>query len=75
MWAGGCRPGRREWRAPLAFAARLGHLPAMFRSASFWIFLVIGAVLAWDLVARDGAGLLFLARKGVDLLGWIAFWR
>jgi hypothetical protein len=33
--------------------------------------LVIGA----DLLANDGAGLMFTVRKFVDLVEWVAFWR
>ncbi|WP_417247799.1 hypothetical protein [Celeribacter sp.] len=37
--------------------------------------LVIFAALGFDVTMNDGAGTLFLARKGLELIEWIAFWR
>jgi hypothetical protein len=41
--------------------------------------LVIGVLLAAgigaDLMANDGAVLLFLERKFLDLVEWVVFWR
>ncbi|MFD1511429.1 hypothetical protein [Lacimonas salitolerans] len=37
--------------------------------------LVILAAIGWDQYAHDGAYLLFLAKKGFDLIEWMAFWR
>jgi hypothetical protein len=43
------------------------------------IALFIGVVLALaigaDLVANDGNALMFLARKFLDLVDWVVFWR
>lgn len=36
--------------------------------------LVLGG-LGIDAFLTGGEGLMFLARKGLDLLEWIAFWR
>jgi hypothetical protein len=36
---------------------------------------VILAAIALDLVANGGAALLFLLRKFVDMVEWLAFWR
>lgn len=37
--------------------------------------LIILAAIGYDIFGNDGAALIFLARKFVDLLGWVAFWR
>ena len=37
--------------------------------------VVIAAVFAVDAVAFDGALPVFLGRKGLEFLEWIAFWR
>ncbi|MBT9384444.1 hypothetical protein KM176_11290 [Pseudooceanicola sp. CBS1P-1] len=41
--------------------------------------LVLGsgnaAFLVWDHLAREGTTTLFLLRKGVDFITWIAFWH
>lgn len=38
------------------------------------IFLILGCLVAVDLTF-DWGGTLFAARKGIDLIGIIAFWR
>ena len=47
----------------------------ILRAPSFWILVVLSGLIAWDLTQRDAQTLLFLARKGVDLIHWMAFWR
>ena len=41
--------------------------------------LILGTALvgliALDVLAYDGASLLFLAKKLADLIEWLAFWR
>lgn len=37
--------------------------------------LLIGAGILADSVLTGGEGLTFLARKFIDLLDWVAFWR
>jgi hypothetical protein len=41
------------------------------------LYLGIGLVLAigLDIVANDGHALMFLARKFLALVEWVAFWR
>lgn len=43
------------------------------------IALVLGAIIvaaiAGDIVANNGAAIMFLLRKFTDLVEWIAFWR
>ncbi|WP_180995960.1 hypothetical protein [Tabrizicola aquatica] len=40
-----------------------------------WLGLVILAAGLADLVLNDGSALFFLARKFLDLVEWLAFWR
>jgi hypothetical protein len=37
--------------------------------------LPILAAIGVDQALFDGANLLFLAKKGLDLIEWLAFWR
>ena len=37
--------------------------------------LLIAAGIAADLIFTGGATLFFLARKSLDFLEWVAFWR
>ena len=37
--------------------------------------IAILLAVAFDVLAFGGAGSLFLARKGTDLVDWVAFWR
>ncbi|SDN87992.1 hypothetical protein SAMN05216196_102420 [Lutimaribacter pacificus] len=37
--------------------------------------LSILAAIGIDAFACDGANLLFLAKKGLELIEWLAFWR
>jgi hypothetical protein len=39
------------------------------------IGLLLLALIGLDLAANDGAGLMFTARKFLDLVEWVAFWR
>ena len=47
----------------------------MTNTIALYLGLVILAAIGLDLVANDGAALLFLARKFVVLVEWVAFWR
>ncbi len=40
-----------------------------------WLAILIVAAIAGDAVFNDGASGLFLARKGLNLIDWLAFWR
>jgi hypothetical protein len=44
------------------------------RSLAILVAILAGLVLA-DAVLRDGAGLLFLAKKLLDLVEYLVFWR
>ncbi|WP_165375298.1 hypothetical protein [Roseovarius nitratireducens] len=39
------------------------------------LVLLIVAAVAYDVQRNDHAGLLFLARKLIDLIEYLAFWR
>ncbi len=47
----------------------------MTNTLAIWFLVLIGLAVGYDLWANDGAALTFLARKGIDLLQWMAFWR
>jgi hypothetical protein len=47
----------------------------MTNSIAIGLVVLILAALGADLYANDGAASLFLARKGVGLIEWMAFWR
>ena len=42
---------------------------------AFVLAALIAAALAADAIWNDAAALIFLARKGIDFLQYIAFWR
>ena len=39
------------------------------------LVLLIAAGITYDLVQNDGSALLFLARKLMELIEYLAFWR
>lgn len=47
----------------------------ILRAPSFWMFVLLAGLIAWDAALRDAQTLIFLARKGVDFIHWLAFWR
>jgi hypothetical protein len=47
----------------------------MTNTIALYLGLAILAAIGLDLVANDGAALLFLARKFVVLVEWVVFWR
>jgi hypothetical protein len=48
---------------------------AMTNRLAVWLALIIAALLAYDYYQFDWANTVFLIRKFVDLIEWIAFWR
>ena len=40
-----------------------------------WAALVLAVLIGADFLIPGGASLLFLARKFLDLMDWVAFWR
>jgi hypothetical protein len=47
----------------------------MTNTLAIWLGVIVLGLLAADLIMADGGGSLFLARKGLDLIEWLAFWR
>lgn len=47
----------------------------MTNAIALFIGLCLAAAIGLDLTLNDGAALFFLARKFVDLVEWVAFWR
>jgi hypothetical protein len=47
----------------------------MTNTIALYIGITIVLAMGLDLVANDGAALMFLARKFVALVDWVAFWR
>jgi hypothetical protein len=37
--------------------------------------LIVGGAIAADLTLNAGSASLFMARQGLDLVQWLAFWR
>jgi hypothetical protein len=42
---------------------------------ALWIGLVLLAAIIADLTLNGGAALIFLMRKFLDMIEWVAFWR
>ena len=47
----------------------------MTNAIAFWVFALIAAALATDWYVFDAGGLIFVARRGMDLIEWLAFGR
>jgi len=47
----------------------------MTNTIALYLGAVLLACMGLDLLAHDGAGMLFLARKFLGLVEWVAFWR
>ncbi|MFN6924296.1 MAG: hypothetical protein ACK4P8_01450 [Tabrizicola sp.] len=47
----------------------------MTNRIALWLALLIAAGIAADFTLNDGTALFFLARKFLDLIEWVAFWR
>ncbi|WP_199910655.1 hypothetical protein [Loktanella sp. Alg231-35] len=47
----------------------------MTNTIAIWLGLIIAALLATDYVLYDWANTLFVLRKFMDLIEWVAFWR
>jgi len=37
--------------------------------------ILISCIVLYDVFFRDSQEILFLARKGMDVIEWMAFWR
>jgi hypothetical protein len=47
----------------------------MTNKLAIWLALIIAALLAVDYSRYDWANTVFLIRKLIDLIEWMAFWR
>lgn len=47
----------------------------MTNTIAIWLGLIVAALLAIDYALYDWANTLFLLRKLMDLIEWLAFWR
>jgi hypothetical protein len=47
----------------------------MTNGIALGIGLLLAAAIGADLVLNDGVGLMFTARKVLDLVEWVAIWR
>jgi hypothetical protein len=47
----------------------------MTNTIALGIGLALVAAIGADLLANDGAALMFTARKFLSLVEWVAFWR
>lgn len=47
----------------------------MTNTIAIWLALIIGALLAFDYFQYDWANTVFLLRKFIDLIEWLAVWR
>ncbi|MFC3087421.1 MULTISPECIES: hypothetical protein [Tabrizicola] len=42
---------------------------------ALWLGLILAAAILADLALNGGSALMFLLRKFLDLVDWLAFWR
>ena len=47
----------------------------MTNTIAVWLILIIGALLGFDYYQYDWANTVFLLRKFLALIEWVAFWR
>ncbi|WP_333713424.1 hypothetical protein [Yoonia sp.] len=47
----------------------------MTNKLAIWLALIVAALLAFDFYRYDWANTVFLFRKFIDLIEWMAFWR
>jgi hypothetical protein len=47
----------------------------MTNTIAIWLFCVIAALLGYDYYQYDWANTVFLLRKFLELVEWLAFWR
>ena len=69
------RCGRRHGAAPAIGAARPRRGDELTDRIALWLAAVLILLIGADFLITGGATLLFLARKFLDLMDWVAFWR
>ncbi len=47
----------------------------MTNTIALFIGIILAAAIGLDLWANEGTALLFTARKFLDLVDWVVFWR
>jgi len=47
----------------------------MTNALALWLFALVVGLFALDWYLADWGASLFLARKGLGLIEWLAFWR
>jgi hypothetical protein len=47
----------------------------MTNTIAIALALTLGALITADILLNASAASLFLARQGLNLIGWLAFWR
>lgn len=47
----------------------------MTNRVALWLILILAAASLADVTLNDGLSLQFLARKFLDLIQWVVFWR
>ena len=71
--------GRRGRRAGAARAVTGVGWPlsgaVLTNRIALWIGLLLLAAISADLALNGGAALVFLLRKFLDMVEWLAFWR
>ena len=63
-WGGSCNRGRTSRRGD-----------ELTDRIALWLAAVLILLIGADFLITGGATLLFLARKFLDLMDWVAFWR
>ena len=49
--------------------------PHVTNRVALWLILILAAASLADVTLNDGLSLQFLARKFLDLIQWVVFWR
>lgn len=47
----------------------------MTNTVAIWLGVLIAGGVGADVLLNDSQTLIFLIRKGIDLIQWMAFWR
>ena len=47
----------------------------MTNRIALWLIVILAGAILADLTLNDGQSLFFLARKFLNLIEWVAFWR
>lgn len=63
------------WAKSLAITQHACHEAGVTNSIAITLGILIAAAIAADVIIFDSANLVFLGKKGIELLEWIAIWR